>query len=312
MSSGGGTWSGTAAGGPVVVAVDGSPGSHRAIRWAVAEAVTRRVPLELVHVYSLPVYGGSMMVPPLISAMDIEPAAKELLDAEVERARAGDPPVEVRGRLLQGPVVPELVRASAGACLLVSGTRGHGGLQRLGSTALHLAGHAHCPLVVVRGEDTAEGPELPPPGGSWSGRDRLVVVGHDGSAQSDGAARLAADEAHRHDARLLLVRGWVPPVLPWYEGLPGDASLLEDWDAAERRRLEQSTDALSDEWPDVPIEGRFLREHPVVALVAASAGADLLVVGSRGHGAFAGMLLGSVSQAVVREAHCSVMVSHLS
>lgn len=277
----------TTARGPLLVAVDGSPEARRAVSWALHEAARRRAHLVLAHAFHT----------------DLEVLAKETLDrelAEAERvARGVDPDLSLTGRLLAGPTVPALLDAARDAALLVVGSRGLGGAQAaLGSVSLHLAGHAPVPVVVVR-RRAAD----PPPAGR-------VVVGVDGSPTAEHAARLAAEEAALRGAVLQVLHAWRVPPLSWVDALgPATAAHGLQEDSA-RRIAERVADAVGARWPGLALEVRMVHEHPVTALVAASRHADLVVVGSRGRGAFTGLLLGSVSLEVVRESWTPVLVAH--
>jgi nucleotide-binding universal stress UspA family protein len=133
-----------------------------------------------------------------------------------------------------------------------------------------------------------------------------IVVGVDGSAGSARALRWAVAEAKRRGARLEVVHAWhyfglpTPPFV-----VPRDADPVE---ARARKILDHAVDAVDGEGLVAPIERILLWEQPASALLEASKGADLLVVGSRGHGGFVGLLLGSVSQEVAHHAKCPVVI----
>jgi nucleotide-binding universal stress UspA family protein len=133
-----------------------------------------------------------------------------------------------------------------------------------------------------------------------------IVVGVDGSQSSQRALRWAVGEARRHDARLDVVHAWHLPNAGGYPYLAGYADLgLFGEDA--RRVLDR---ALADEnlaglsW----IEPILVQDSAARALLDTAKGADLVVVGSRGRGGFAGMLLGSVSQQIAHHAPCPVVI----
>jgi nucleotide-binding universal stress UspA family protein len=138
---------------------------------------------------------------------------------------------------------------------------------------------------------------------------KRVVVGVDGSEGSRLALRAAVAQAREHDAVLTVLTTWTQPVTA---GAPGYASY--DWiSEADLSGLakQQQADALAavlDAEPSLRVEQEVLEGHAAQLLVVAAQGADLLVVGSRGHGGFAGMLLGSVSQHVAAHAPCPVLV----
>lgn len=130
-----------------------------------------------------------------------------------------------------------------------------------------------------------------------------VVVGVDGSETSSQAARWAADYAHRTGSELRLVTAWHWPAM--YGAI---AAPSVDFEGDARTAVTGLVDALRREFPDLDI-GFDVEAGPAApALTEASRQADLLVVGSRGYGAFAGMLIGSVSLHCVHQAHCPVLV----
>jgi nucleotide-binding universal stress UspA family protein len=132
-----------------------------------------------------------------------------------------------------------------------------------------------------------------------------IVTGIDGSNSSTEALEWAARQAHLTGASLEVITTWDwPPSLGWSVPIP------EDYDPAADARavLESALEPIRQAYPDLNVEARAEEGHPAPALVAASQDADLLVVGSRGRGAFAGMLLGSVSEHCVTHAHCPVTV----
>jgi nucleotide-binding universal stress UspA family protein len=136
-----------------------------------------------------------------------------------------------------------------------------------------------------------------------------IVAGIDGSDGSLEALRWAAKEAGLRGADLLVVLAWqLPTAGPYLPAVPLDVA---DWENGCREALRQAMNTVFGEtWPaGVSAE---LREGPAArVLVDAGKDADLLVVGSRGHGGFVGALLGSVSSAVVHHAPCPVLVVRL-
>lgn len=140
-----------------------------------------------------------------------------------------------------------------------------------------------------------------------AGADRArIVVGVDGSRQSYDALRWAAHFAQVFGARLDAVTAWeYPPALGW-------SVVPDDWDpAGDMRKVLQQ--AVADVFGDEPPPGLKMQVHEGGAakvLIDASNGALMLVVGSRGHGGFAGLLLGSVSANVAEHAPCPVLIIH--
>ena len=135
---------------------------------------------------------------------------------------------------------------------------------------------------------------------------KQVVVGVDGSEQSKRALQWAGDEASKHGAELLIVSTWATPLGGRLAAPPEEVSnqLAQDTEAMLRRTLSET---LGDS-PQVPVNATVTRGYPAQVLVELSDNADLLVVGSRGRGGFAGLLLGSVSQHVATNARCTVVV----
>jgi nucleotide-binding universal stress UspA family protein len=168
----------------------------------------------------------------------------------------------------------------------------------VGSVAVALTSHASCPVVVVRGPERApsEIASLP------------VVVGVDGSQASDAALTFAFDAARARGAPLVALHNW------WDYFTDPELWPLYDWDAVakdEEQKLSDRVSASAEKYPDVAVECRVSRERPARALLDQAEQAQLLVVGSRGRGEFGGLVLGSVSNAVVHKAACPVAVVRL-
>jgi nucleotide-binding universal stress UspA family protein len=133
----------------------------------------------------------------------------------------------------------------------------------------------------------------------------MIVVGVDGSDPSRRALRWAADQAKLVGAELEAVTTWeYPPTLGWAPPYPSDFDPNED----ARKALRDTVDAVLGPDPGVVVHLTVTEGHPAFVLTKAAQAADLLVVGSRGHGAFAGMLLGSVSEYCAAHAPCPVVV----
>lgn len=158
-----------------------------------------------------------------------------------------------------------------------------------------------------RGPDRKEPPLTPNPEAGIHPSASEVVVGVDGSEESAAALRWAARQADLTGATLLLVTAWEIPALAYgsFMAIPPDQFSFSD--AADALLAAAVTDFRT-EHPDLKVATRVVQGPPALALLHASEGADLLVVGSRGHGAFAGMLLGSVSAHCVSHSSCPVVV----
>ena len=134
---------------------------------------------------------------------------------------------------------------------------------------------------------------------------RRIVVGVDGSGSSVRALNWAAQQAELTGALLEVITTW-----EWPMSYGWAAPYVPDWDpsADARKVLTEAVELVRQAHPGVTVETNVAEGHPAPALVEASRGADLLVLGSRGHGEFVGMLLGSVSEHCVTNAHCPVLV----
>ena len=137
----------------------------------------------------------------------------------------------------------------------------------------------------------------------------MIVVGVDGSRHAQAALVRAADEARSRGARLRVVTAWHLPALA-YAGAFGSAAALDPrgFEEAARVTLAQAVGALGPAAEGLEIETRLRKGHPADVLVEEASGADLLVVGSRGLGGFAALLLGSVSHQCAQHARCPVLI----
>lgn len=132
-----------------------------------------------------------------------------------------------------------------------------------------------------------------------------IVVGVDGSRSSNEAVDWAARQAELTGSTLQLVTAWEWPMT---YGSP--IAFPPDYDPAggAQRVLDVAVAAVAADHPSVHVDTAVEEGHPAAVLVAASAGAEMLVVGSRGHGEFVGMVIGSVSEHCASNAHCPVLV----
>jgi nucleotide-binding universal stress UspA family protein len=284
---------------PIVVAVDGSDSALDATRWAAGEAQRRGRGLRIVHTYAwpLPAYRPGFADMTALHDAIQENAATVLRDAETAVADVA-PGLHPETEASPGSVTPVLREISAHAALLVLGSRGLGGFTGLlvGSVAVALAAHALCPVVVVRGSEHDRGGP--------------VVVGVDGSAASQAAVALAFEEAATRRCDLVAVHASIDsafPVTPAGGFYPGwDWTALTDQATA---TLVERLAGWQEKYPDVPVRRVVEQDRPARALLNAARDAQLLVVGSRGRGGFAGLMLGSVSQAMIQHAPCPVMIA---
>jgi len=138
-------------------------------------------------------------------------------------------------------------------------------------------------------------------------KERFIVVGVDGSEPSLNALRWAGEQARMTGATLRVLTTWqVATGTGWVPTFPVDY----DPQAVARQALDEAVTETLGADPDVAVERIVKEGHAAPVLLAAAKDADLLVVGSHGHGAFAGMLIGSVSEHLVRHAPCAIVVVH--
>ncbi|MCW2735535.1 universal stress protein [Nocardioides sp.] len=277
---------------PVLVPFDGSPDAQRALLWAAAESVRTAAPVRVMVVNEVlpPIWGGVSGMGVVTDGFVLD-AAGLLEQAQKTLADAGVGHVIAEQR--SGHVVDELLRAAASSSSVVVGSRGHGRVEEalLGSVSQHLARHATCPVVVVR-----EARDV---------RARRIVVGIDGSQSSMAALEYACRRAEVTRETVVAIHGWhvrAPSTDVW-------STKPRSVDTEEHELLlAESIAGVQEDHPDVRLEHEVVAVAPAQCLVDASAGASLVVVGSRGLGFFSGMLLGSVSQAVLHGASCPVAV----
>jgi nucleotide-binding universal stress UspA family protein len=286
---------------PVVVGVDGSQSALHAVRWAAQEASRRNAPLRLVHVCHLtPVRHPTRIPPPPEYHTALLEQGRHWLNEATRAARRAVPEVVVIADLHDGVTGEVLVTESKAAQLLVLGSRGLGGLGSLllGSVAVTVSAHAHCPVVVTQ---AGRGDQAPPESGH-------IVVGVDGSELSDAAMTFACEAADARGVPLLAVHTWFDIDVSGVWAVPLSSI---DWNwlqAEEERQLAERVSLWQAKYPHVDIQPLAIRARPSHALLEHAAGAQLVVVGSRGRGALAGLGLGSVSQAVLHHAECPVAV----
>lgn len=285
---------------PVLVGVDGSRGALHALGLAATEAAAYRLPLRILHV----------------ARADPRRGRAAVADAEA-RALRRYPQLEIDARVLPGRPGHALTEASAGAAMTVLGCRGLSGLAGTlaGSVSSHVACHGHGPVLVARGDryapDTSPDWHPGPTSGPPTRFDRHIVVGVDGLPGNDPALGFAFEEAAVRGVALHATLVWVhPPLADLGEAAPPGRRLADARRAAEVE-LETALVGWWQKYPEVPVKPVLMHSrHPARKLVDASAGADLVVVGSNRRGRVAGLLGGSVGHALVHHARCPVAVVH--
>ena len=284
---------------PVIVGVDDSPPSKVAVDWAARDAARRGVGLKIVHVLTPPAVMAFPDVPMPPAYLEWqEGQGRTLLENSLATARAaaGAAPVEITTEMVSGPPVPVLADLSTEAQMIVVGCHGRGALARtlLGSVSTGLVHHAHCPVAIIHDED----PLMPHPSQA------PVVVGVDGSPASEHALELAFEQASFRDVDLVAVHAWSDTGVFEFPGV--------DWTTMQSLAEETLSERLSgwqERYPDVLVRRVVAADRPAHQLLEQSESAQLLAVGSHGRGGFAGMLLGSVSTAIVHGARMPVIVA---
>lgn len=276
---------------PVVVGVDGSDQSRRALRWAAEFAAHHRVPLQLVYAAEVPVEYGPGMAGPLYDLEALREHGESVVAAAaVEATEVSTPIAEITisTDAVLGSAVQVLRLRSESARLVVVGSRGRGAFRRtlLGSVSTSIARHAGCPVAVIPESET-------PPDGP-------VVVGVDGSPCSVEAVAIAFDEAARRGARLIAVHAWSE-----FYRYEARSTMQTEAEAV----LAEGLAGYAEKYPEVSVERNVVEDRPAKAILAAGAGAQLIVVGSHGRGGFVGMTLGSVAQTVLHGAEGPLIIA---
>lgn len=279
----------------LVVGVDGSSASNAAVAWAARDAAMRNVPLTLVHMLStyvptfpqIPLPGGVAVWQEEDARLVLEEAAK------LARESAGGS-VVVGTELKSSPPIPTLVQLSEDADMVVVGSHGRGAVGRalLGSVSSGVLRGAACPVAII----PADEPDIR--------EDAPVLVGIDGSPASELATAIAFDEASRRGVDLRAVHAW------------SDVEILDlgglDWPALQEESEQILAERLAgwqERYPDVAVQRLVVCDRPARELVNQSKSAQLVVLGSRGRGGIARVLLGSVSNAVVHSVHTPIIVA---
>ncbi|MEU5868255.1 MULTISPECIES: universal stress protein [unclassified Nonomuraea] len=276
--------------GLIVVGADGSAPGAAAVEWAADDAARTGAELRIVHALDRQPYAVTRF-PDYGQGNYLLVAASRVLEAAEAVARARQPSLRTRAEVVEGTPAAVLQEQARQADELVIGNRGLGGFAGalLGSVTVHVAGHAACPVVVVR----AEGRE---PVGE-------IAVGVDGSGTCEPAIGYAFEQARLRGATLRLVHAWQLPV---HAFAPEIAYDLDEVRAAQHETVRGRTAGWRERCPDVNVIEDVQSAHPVEALTGVPC--DLVVVGSHGRGTFGSLLLGSVSRGVLHHARCPVAV----
>jgi nucleotide-binding universal stress UspA family protein len=287
----------------IVVGVDDSTASERALDRALLEAEVSGRPLRVVHAWTTPVWIGG--VPgfgynALASSEDSERYAKELVEEILKKGlarRVSDAAVDVRTEVVEGDPGRVLVEASQEAAVVVVGGRGHGYVKSalLGSATAFVLHHASSPVMVV------------PDPGSPAAAFQRVVVGVDGSPASRAALRWGLEAARRQGCQLLALHAWLLTTTPGRQPMQFVPALSEYETEARDWLVGEVADALPDRH-GVDVQTELQHSSAAAALMDKAGPDDLLVVGSRGRGGFASLVLGSVATQCARHARGVVVV----
>ena len=277
----------------IVVGYDGSPGAHKAARWALDEAERTNSSVELLYAYEWPSYVPAAAMMPAAAVhpdTDTDDAVGEMLGRACVAAAATHPGVRLHTRVEHGTAAVALAQRSAEAALVVVGGPRRSAVRALlGSTSASVGMHARCPVVVVRGEPRATAP---------------VVAGVDGSPAAGLVLGFAFEQAAVRGVPVRAVHGWPPPG----GDLLTDANLCAV--AAGRRRLEAVVEPWRRRFPRVPVTTEVLVGAPGEVLAEAAAGAQLVVAGARVRRALRVALRPSIGRHLLHRARCSIALVH--
>lgn len=292
--------------GEIIVGLDGSEQSYGGLLWAAHEAKIRNVPLRVVTAYSLPVFTGSGFDAgyTVVDEDALAEGVAQILDeAKVRLGALGDE-IDLRASVQTGDASAILLELSKKAELMVVGSRSHGSFlgRLLGTVSTSLPAHSHCPTVAVPqsyAEKIAQNPAI-------LDEKQPVVVGSDGSDQARVAMLKAAEEADRRGVKLVLVNALAPytGALNWVPAAVDFEAIYREIAALQRKAAEW----VRRYFPNLEIEFKLIDGSPAQVLVEEGKLASLMVVGTRGRGGLAGMVLGSTSQGVLHHAQAPLMI----
>ncbi len=273
--------------GPVVVGVDGGPGSAGALRYGAAKALRHGTELRLVHVS--PTYPPmSPMMPAL--PVEIARAGTEILDRARAEVAELAPDLDVTTTRHTGPRISELVAAGDGARMLVIGRESRTPVERLlgGGTTAAVAAHATVPVVVVPAEWSPSTEAAP------------VVVGLKSEAHAEELLGVAFARAAEVGAPLEVVHAWRLPD-PYIDRI--EVRLEgEEWQRRGTDLVEKVLAPWRADFPDVPVTVTVRHADPAPALVERAADAGLLLLVRRPPRRLLGSHLGGTARAVLRAA----------
>lgn len=287
------------ANGYILVGVDGSQSALRAVRWAAQEAHHRRARVLIAHVVTPRQIDYES---PLSVDDQVEMHGHDIVAAAEYRIEKHFPSVRSSVTVVAGDPTRSLIELSRGALLTAVGATGRGRVRAavFGSVAMAMISRGHSPVAVIRVPEYYGAVQTGP-----------VVVGVGGDDDGESALAWAFDEASRRHTCLVSVHTWDTRSTP--------TSLLESSMAEmqarnarvteERATLAERLAGWQEQYPDVPVTRIVRQGRPVDELVDIAEHAQLIVVGSRGHGERSGALFDSVTRMLIRRAPCSVLVA---
>ncbi|MFI6986650.1 universal stress protein [Embleya sp. NPDC050154] len=282
--------------GHVVVGYDGSPGAEHAVDLAADEAAHRHTTLEVLHVLEwVEVAAADDRF-----GQQLRENARAIVDRGAARARARHHDLPVIAAVEHANAIDALEAASDRAALLVVGSRGMGGFIGLlmGSVSLPVAAATRCPLLVVHPDHDTAADRSPKP----------IVVGVSGD---DCAPALEAAFALAHARRLPLraLHAWLYPAMTTAGiGYAPAVWLMDDWRAAARTTLSAVLEPLREKYPDVSVTEDVVLDSPSHALVAASAGAEMVVLAAHRNTGRFGPNLGRVTHTALHHAKAPILL----
>ena len=288
-----------------VVGTDGSPRAEKAVEWAALHLSERNEPVPLLIIHAIPetpIPSRNAAATSLVEGRDykemLQEKAERIVSEVADRIRQKYPKLTVETAVAEGHPADLVVKAAKDADQVVVGARGAGApamVKMLGGVSDFVVQHAEGAVAVVP-DQAEERPGAP------------VLVGLDDSPQGKLAIARAFQAASLRGVPLIAITAW--------DYGPYDAFNAEIWahsmDEMNQMMVDEAEKLIADkvaEFPDVDVTIQPARGRPEVALVEASKNAGLLVIGSKGRGGFASLLLGSTSRHVLREAYCPVVIT---
>jgi nucleotide-binding universal stress UspA family protein len=275
----------------IVVGVDESEGAAAALRWAAEEGRLRNLPVTAVLAWTY--LDQHRATPGPFDPKYGDQEARTALDGILSEALGTAAAEAVQREVVCDLAAPALLGVATEEDLVVVGARGRGGFRELllGSVSQQVLHHAPCPVAVIRGAGRTDG-------------DGRIVVGVDGSAPSRRALTWAVEEGRLRSAVVAVVHAYQPA---------SAADPDEVWDPGDdvapvEAALDVALEGIDATGLPAPLERHLVPGGAARAILEVARDAQLVVVGSRGSGGFAGIVLGSVSQHVTHHATCPVVV----